>query len=335
MNHEGELAMKAVWYERTGPASEVLQFGEIETPLPGPGEVRVRIRASGVNPSDVKARAGARGPLAYSRMIPHSDGAGEIDALGEGVDPARLGERVWLWNCAWQRANGTCAQWVCLPATQAVRLPAGASWEAGACLGIPASTACHAVFADGEVAGQTVLVTGGAGAVGYYAIQLARWGGARVIATVSSEQKAQAAQAAGAHAVVNYRQGGTAAAILAANGGQRVDRIVEVEFGGNLSVSNDILAAGGVIAAYGSVSDPAPHLPFYPMMFNHTTLRMMLVYLLSENQRNAVIDLLTRALEAGALSHAIAERFALEDAWRAHQAVESGRLVGNAVILVD
>lgn len=327
--------MRAVWYEQIGPARAVLRYGELADPQPAADEVRVRIRASGVNPSDVKARAGTRGGIAFARVIPHSDGAGEIDMLGADVDPARLGQRVWLWNAAWQRPNGTCAQYVCLPALQAVPLPGGTDWDAGACLGIPASTACHAVFADGEVDGQTVLVTGGAGSVGHYAIQLARWGGARVIATVSSDEKARAAEAAGAHALINYRAGDTAKAILAANGGKPVDRIVEVEFGGNLAVSNAVLAPGGVIAAYGSMADPQPQLPFYPLMFHHATIRTMLVYLLSQSERDRVTDRLGRALDAGALSHAIAARFPLSDTAAAHEAVESGKLIGNAVILID
>ena len=327
--------MRAVWYETTGPAEAVLRHSVLDDPTPGPGEVRVRVRASGVNPSDVKSRSGARGPMAFARVIPHSDGAGEIDAIGAGVDAARLGTRVWLWNAAWRRAHGTCADHVCVPADQAVPLPANTGFDAGACLGIPASTACHAVFADGDVSGQTVLVTGGAGAVGHYAIQLARWGGARVIATVSGDEKAAVARAAGAHAVINYRAGDTAAAILDAAGGARVDRIVEVEFGGNLAVSAAVLAPGGVIAAYGSMADPAPHLPFYPLMFNHVTLRMMLVYLLTAPERARVIGRLTDALEAGVLHHLIAARFALADTARAHEAVESGALIGNAVVLID
>ncbi len=327
--------MRAVWYEATGTAGSVLRYGVLDNPQPGPGEVRVRIRASGVNPSDVKARSGARGPIPFARVIPHSDGAGEIDAIGAGVDQSRLNSRVWLWNAAWKRANGTWAEYVCVPANQAVPLPQNASWEAGACLGIPASTAAHAVFADGDVSGQTVLVTGGAGAVGHYAIQLARWGGARVIATVSSDEKAQIAQAAGAHAVVNYRTADTAAAVLEAAGGARVNRIVEVEFGGNLAVSQAVLAPGGVIAAYGSMADPTPQILFYPLMFNHITLRMMLVYALTTPERDNVISRLTSALESGALQHAIGARFALDETAKAHEVVESGTLIGNAVVLVD
>lgn len=326
--------MRAVWYEETGPAAKVLQLGELETPLPGPGEVRVLLHASGVNPSDVKSRAGLRSPIPFPLVIPHSDGAGEIDAVGEGVSPARIGTRVWVWNAAWRRPFGTSAEYVCLPEAQAVPLPQETSFEAGACLGIPASTACHAVFADGDVAGQTVLVTGGAGSVGHYAIQLARWGGARVITTVSGTEKAAAAEAAGAHAVVNYREGDVAAAILAANHGKPVDRVVEVEFGGNLPVTSAVIGEGGIIAAYGSMADAEPKLPFYSLMFRHVTLRMLVVYMLSQTQRADTIARLTAALDQGALSHAIAATFDLADSAKAHEAVESGLLIGNAVIRI-
>lgn len=326
--------MRAVWYDETGSAAEVLRLGEMATPQPGPGEVRIRLHASGVNPSDVKSRAGLRGPMAFPRIIPHSDGAGEIDAVGEGVSPARIGMRVWVWNAAYRRPFGTCAEHVCLPEGQAVALPQGTSFEAGACLGIPALTACYGVFADGDVTGQTVLVTGGAGAVGHYAIQLARWGGARVIATVSGPEKARAAEEAGAHAVVNYRDGDVTAAILAANHGKQVDRIVEVEFGGNLPVTSAVIGEGGVIAAYGSMADAEPKLPFYPLMFRHVTLRMFIVYLLSSQQRTQTVARLTAALEQGALRHAIAATFDLADSAKAHEAVESGRQIGNAVITI-
>src|SRR5665213_758529 len=177
----GECRMRAAYYESVGPASDVMRVGDRPTPQPQAGEVRIHVHASGVNPSDVKARAGARGGLAYPYVIPHSDGAGVIDSIGSGVDPARIGERVWTWNAAWKRPFGTCAEYVCLPTEQAVVLPRNIDFDAGACLGIPAMTACHAALGDGSLAGKSVLVTGGAGAVGHYAIQFAKWSGARVI----------------------------------------------------------------------------------------------------------------------------------------------------------
>ena len=328
------LLMKAAYYESIGAATDVIRVGEKPTPEPRATEVRVRIHTSGVNPSDVKSRAGSRGPLNFPYVIPHSDGAGIIDAVGTNIDPARVGERVWTWNAAWRRPFGTCAEFVCLPAAQAVALPPGTDFEAGACLGIPAMTACHAALGDGALRGQTVLVTGGAGAVGHYAIQLAKWSGARVFTTVSGEAKAKHAASAGADHVINYRQQDVVAAIKELTGGSGVDRIVEVEFGGNLAVSNQVLKLGGTIAAYGSTAVPNPSLPFYPMMFNHTTVHMLVVYALSPAQRQRACALITQALESGALIHSIGARFALEDTARAHLAVESGGVIGNVVVSV-
>ncbi len=327
--------MKAAYYESVGPASEVMRIGERPTPEPGPGEVRVRIRASGVNPSDVKARAGARGALAFPYVIPHSDGAGIVESIGQGVNPARIGERVWTWNAAWRRPFGTCAEYVCLPAEQAVPLPANTAFDAGACLGIPAMTACHAALGDGPLTGQTVLVTGGAGAVGHYAIQFAKWSGAQVIATVSGTAKAAQARSAGADHVINYRQQDVAAVIKELTAGAGVDRIVEVEFGGNLAVSNQVLKPGGVIAAYGSAAVPAPQLPFYPMMFNHTTLHFLLVYALNAAERQRACRRVNEALDSGILQSHIGARFPLEDTARAHAAVEAGSVIGNVVVAVD
>lgn len=326
--------MKAAYYESVGPAAEVIRVGERPTPQPAPGEVRIRMHASGVNPSDVKSRAGSRGPLAWPWVIPHSDGAGIIDAVGSGVNASRIGERVWTWNAAWRRPFGTCAEFVCLPSAQAVFLGANTDYEAGACLGIPAMTACHAALGDGPLTGRTVLVTGGAGAVGHYAIQFAKWSGAQVITTVSGAAKSAQAQAAGADHVINYRDQDVVAVVKELTSGSGVDRIVEVEFGGNLAVSNQILKTGGVIAAYGSMAVPTPTLPFYPMMFNHTTVHMMVVYSLTEAQRKRACDLINSALAASALRHQIGARFPLAETAKAHLAVESGAVIGNVVVNV-
>jgi NADPH:quinone reductase len=327
--------MRAAYYESIGPASDVIRVGERPTPNPGPGEVRIRIYASGVNPSDVKARAGARGTLAYPYVIPHSDGAGVIDAVGSDVSPSRVGERVWTWNAAWRRPFGTCAEFVCLPSQQAISLPLNAEFDAGACLGIPAMTACHAALGDGPLTGQTVLVTGGAGAVGRYAIQFAKWSGAQVITTVSGTSKSQHAKSAGADHVINYREQNVAAVIKELTAGAGVDRIVEVEFGGNLAVSNQVLKVGGVIAAYGSMAVPAPQLPFYPMMFNHVTLHLLLVYALSDKQREHACRLIGDALKSGILDNHIGARFALDETAQAHVAVETGSVIGNVVVTVN
>jgi len=324
--------MRAAWYERNGSATEVLQVGELPDPVPGPGEVLVRVQASGVNPSDVKTRAGLRAPMAFPRVIPHSDGAGVIVGVGSGVAESRVGQRVWLYNAQWQRPFGTAASLVALPAVLAVPLPEQVSFAAGACLGIPASTAHNAVFADGRVVGKTILVTGAAGAVGHYAVQLAKWGGAKVLATVSGEAKAEHARDAGADFVINYRTEDVAAAVREATGGAGVDRIVEVEFGGTVAVSEQVLKPHGIIAAYASMAEPTPTLPFYSFMYRSAIIRLLVVYNLTSDERAKTIADLTRAMEGDVLSHAIAETYPLTEIARAHEAVESGRPIGNVVI---
>ena len=323
--------MKAVWYERFGPAAEVLVHGEMDTPVAGPGKVLVRLHASGVNPSDVKLRAGARpgAVMAYPRVIPHSDGAGVIEAVGSGVDKARVGERVWVWNAGWQRAFGTAADYVALPSEQAVRLPDGVSFAQGACFGIPAMTAWYAVMGDGPVAGQTVLVTGGAGTVGRYAVQMARAAGARVIATVSSAGK-------GAHSTaeewVNYRETDVAAAVMDLTAGAGVDRIVDVDFGANQAADLALVKPGGVIAAYASAAEMVPRLEFYPFMFKNVRLHMLIVYQLAGEKRRAGERQLTEWPEAGALSHPVVPGGGLADCAAAHDLVASGDKLGTVVL---
>ncbi len=327
--------MKAVWYNDVGPAAQVLHWGERPDPVPADGEVRVRLKTSGVNPSDVKNRSGARGPMTLPFQIPHSDGAGVIDAVGAGVPPSRIGTRVYVWNAAWRRSMGTAAQRVCVPQDQAVPLPDTVDFAEAACLGIPAMTAAHALFSDGDIAGQTVLVTGGAGAVGEIAIQLARWAGAQVITTVSNAAKAEVARQAGAHAVINYRNEDVVDRVRQTSGGAGVDRVIEVEFGGNLAITRQIIRPGAVIATYGSMAEPTPALPFYPLMFANATIRTLLVYLLAPHERSLVIERLDNAMQAGALRPRIALRCPLEETAKAHLAVESGMMIGNVVIDID
>ena len=323
--------MRAAWYEKTGPAAEVLQVGEMPVPEPGPGEVRVRVVASGLNPTDVKTRAGSR-PMAFPRVVPHQDGAGVIDKVGPGVPAARVGERVWMFIVQWQRPWGTAAEFTVVPATLAVTLPRNTSFAEGACLGIPGVTAHRCLFADGPVAGQTVLVTGGAGAVGHYAVQLAKWGGATVIATVSSREKGARASAAGADHTVNYRTGNPAAEILDLTGGAGVDRIVDVDFGANLAVSLRVIKANGTIAAYASMGDAEPTLPFYALMTKNVTLRPVLLYTMPERAKDEAADDIVHLVEAGRLQHQIGVRFPLARIVDAHHAQESGQVIGNIVV---
>lgn len=323
--------MRAAWYEEFGPAADVLAVGDMADPTPGPGEVLVRVRASGINPSDVKLRAGARpgATMAFPRIIPHSDGAGEIEAVGVGVDPARRGERVWLWNAGWQRAFGTAAEYVALPSEQAVRLPDGTKYAEGACFGIPAMTAWYALFSDGPVEGQTILVTGGAGTVGRYACQMAKLGGARVITTVSSVQKAAHSTA---EAWVDYRKDSVVDAVMDFTDGTGVDRIVDVDFGANQADTIALIKPGGVVATYASASQMAPALQFYPLMFKNVTLRMLIVYLLNPALRARGHGQLSEWLEAGALGHAVVAGGTLDEVAKAHALVEGGGKLGTVVI---
>ena len=323
--------MKAVWYERFGPANEVLTFGDRAEPQPGAGEVLVRLHATGINPSDVKLRGGARpgAVMEYPQVIPHSDGAGLIEAVGPGVDPGRVGQRVWTWNAAWQRPFGTAAEYVALPSHQAVEMPDSVSFREAACFGIPAMTAWTAVFRDGPVAGKTVLVTGGAGTVGRYAIQMARLGGARVITTVSSAEKAAHSTA---EEWINYRDGDPAEAVLEMTGGAGVDRIVDVDFAANQAMALKVIKPGGAIAAYASVSEREPVLSFYPFMFKNVTLHMLIVYQRDRATHARGAADLTDWLAEGRLSHAVVPGGTLRDIVKAHERVETGAKLGTVVL---
>jgi NADPH2:quinone reductase len=323
--------MRAAWYEHNGPARDTLVVGTMPEPTVGPGEVRVRVAASGVNPSDWKTRAGSR-PMSAPRVIPHSDGAGVIDQVGEGVSSDRIGQRVWLWNAQWQRPYGTAAEWVSLPADQAVPLPVGTSFEEGACLGIPALTALRAVTVDGSPTGQSILVAGGAGAVGHYAIQFAKLlGAAQVIATVSSPAKAEHARAAGADVVIDYRREDLAECVRVATEGRGVDRVVEVDAAANIHLLPRLIARDGLCVVYGS-GKPDVTCTFGPMIMAGAAIRFFIVYeLAAEVRRQAVADL-TAWMEAGRIRHAVALALPLDEIVAAHEAVERGSVIGNVVL---
>src|SRR5215204_3832403 len=298
----GGFRMRAAWYERGGPASEVLTVGEMDAPRPGPREVLVRVRASGVNPGEVKKRADWMGfGIGYPRVILHSDGAGTIEEVGEGLSPSRVGERVWVWGAQSGRPFGTAAQYAALPSEQAVPLLDGVGFEVGACLGIPARTAHRCVFADGSVSGETVLVSGGAGAVGSFAVSFAKWGGARVIATVGSEGQAEAAMGAGA----------------------------------DLALDAEVIALGGTIAAYASDAEPEPRLPFWPLLFKNVTIRLVGSDDLPEDAERQAVEDIAACLEAGALQPRIALRLPLERIAEAHEAVEGGQSGGRVILDID
>ena len=328
--------MKAVWYRATGPAREVLQYGDVEVPDPGRGEVRVRIAASGVNPSDTKKRDGWLGmEMGHPLVIPHSDGAGTVDAVGEGVDPRRIGERVWVWNAqGGSRPFGTAAERVTVPAGQAVRLPDGVPWSIGAGLGVPGCTAHYAVLGDGPVEGKRVLVQGGAGAVGHMAVQIAALGRAEVIATVSGDEKGETALAAGARHVVNYRREDVAARVHDLTGGEGVDRVIEVDLAANIETDVALLRPHGTIASYSSTSGPELPLAYYPLAFRDLRIHFVQGYLLPAPARQAAIRDLTAWLDEGLVDVRIARLFPLTRTAEAHELLESGCADGKVVVMV-
>lgn len=323
--------MRAAFYTEQGPARAVLRIGEQPEPVPGPGEVRVRLRASGVNPSDWKVRRGGFGRgLMAPLIIPHSDGAGDIDLIGPGVAD-RVGERVWIWNGQWKRPHGTAAEYIVVPQAQAVRLPADTGYAEAACLGIPALTALQAVRLSGIDTGSIVLIAGGAGSVAHYAIQLAKLRGATVITTVSNDTKAEHARRAGADHIVNYRTDDVGAQIKALTGDRGVDAVIELDLSSNAKLYPSILRPHATVVVYGMAANEAT-LPSLWLMQNSITLRLFLVYDMSDDDRSAVIDELTKLLEQGCLLHTIARRLPLEEIAEAHELVERGDLIGNVVL---
>lgn len=329
--------MRAITYDRFGKAGEVLRLEELPVPAPAAGEVLVRLHTSGVNPSDIRARAGGRPGVTeppFPKIIPHSDGAGVIEAVGEDVPANRIGERVWIWNGQWQRAFGTAAEYISLPSDQAVRLPDHVSFEEGAVLGIPGLTACHAVLGGGPVDGRKVLVSGGAGTVGRLAIQVAAASGAKVFSTVRGAEALETAKKAGAHEVFDYSAENLPDQILEATGGAPIDRIIEVKFGMNVETNTRIIAERGTIAAYGSAKDMTPTLPFYPLMFKAVTIDLVLVYILSDSERAVTVANLLGLLERNALEFQISDVLKLEDCASAHDMIAAGNRSGSVLLKV-
>lgn len=321
--------MKAAVYRATGPARDVLAVEEVDRPAPGPGEVLVRVHASGINPTDFKTRSGATARPVEGFQIPNHDGAGVIEAVGDGVDEARVGERVWVWFAAFGRRWGTAAEYTVVPSRQAVRLPDGASWELGASLGVPAMTAHRALFADGPVTGKTVLVAGGAGAVGHYAIELAKRAGARVVTTVSSPAKAELAAKAGADLVVNYRDKDAIDQVKAF--APVVERVVEVALGANLELDLAVSGPDTVVVTYAAdAADPV--LPVRACMTANVTLRFVLLYGVPGAALDAAVADITAAVEAGALTELPVHRYPLDEIVVAHEAAEGGA-VGKVIVV--
>lgn len=325
--------MKAISFAEFGPANQVLKASEWPTPDPEPGEVLVKLHKTGVNPSDVKKRAGGfPNLLDDGPIIPHSDGAGVIEGVGSGVPTSRIGERVFVYQAQYARLHGTAAEYVAIDALRAPILPDNTAFDVGACVGIPMLTAHRCVFADGDVADQWVLVTGGAGRVGHYAIQLAQRAGARVIATASNEADALACREAGAEHVVNHREPGWGKQVVEQLGGSQIDRAIDVEFGANLPELLDCLRTGATIATYSSTVVPEPSLPFRTMMFMDLTVRMVIVYAMPETAKAQAVADIQALLADGGLRHRIAETLPFSEMARAHEIIEDGSVRGCVVV---
>jgi NADPH2:quinone reductase len=329
--------MKAVYYERKGTAAQVLKLGDLPDPEPAAGEVRVKVHFSGINPTDTKARGGWDGnrEMPFPRVTPHQDGSGVIDKVGAGVPQTRVGERVWLYEAQRLRPFGTAAEYTTVPSENAVRLPDGASFETGACLGVPAMTAHRCLFQDGGIQGQSVLVSGGGGAVGHAAIQLAKWAGARVVTSVSRPEQEKIAGEAGADLVVNRKQEDVAARIREFTRGAGVDRVVEVAFEANLDLNRAVLKPNGVISTYSSgAPDSAPLIPFMPVMRQGLTMHFILVYVMPREAHWAAARDTNAAIEARRYRPHIARIYGLDQVAEAHEAQDSGATVGKILVAV-
>ena len=325
--------MRAAWYEKQGPAREVLNIGTMPDPTPAPDDVRIRIAASGINPGDVKKRQNAFGyGMPFPRVIPHSDGAGVVDLVGEGVSADWVGRRVWCYGAQSYRPFGTAAEYVVVPLALTVPLPDAVSFEQGACLGIPGITAHRAVHVAGPVGGRTVLVQGAAGAVGVCAVQLARRAGATVIASVRSSSDEALARRAGAHHVV--RAGAALIADVRDLASDGVDHIIEVAFAANVARDLEMLAIGGSIATYATDVD-TPGIPFWPLLFKNIGVFFLGSDDFPAEAKIAAATALNHALVSGWEGFTIAERFPLEEIAAAHERVESSGRRGRVVMVLE
>ena len=325
--------MKAAYYVDYGAAKDVLRVGELPTPEPQAGEVLVRLRFSGVNPSDCKRRQGIRDRPGYPLIIPHNDGAGVVEKAGPGVDHNRVGERVWIWSGQRRRALGTAAEYIAIASANAVKLPDNMTLEQGACLGVPAMTAYGSLFADGDIKGLSVLVTGGAGAVGHYAIQLAKLAGASlVITTVSGAAKAAHAKGASADIVLNYKTEDIASRVLELTSGNGVNRISEVDLGVNLATTIQVMANNASIGAYGSAGEYAPRFPLLAFIFKDVNIRFVQCSLMPLSLREEGTKRITQWCREGKMVHAIGRVFSLDEVAEAHEAVENGSVIGNVLL---
>ena len=327
--------MRAWWYEKAGAADAVLQSGTRDVPEPSAGEVRVCVRRSAVNPTDAKRRERGRELGLFSLIIPNNDGSGVIDAVGDGVDATRVGERVWIFGAQAGRPMGTAADYCVVPARQARHLPDNTSFDEGACLGVPAVTAHRGCFADGPIEGKWILITGGTGRVGRYAVQMAKLAGAKVIATAGSAAKAADLAGLGAEHVINYREEDLVGAVKDITSGAGVDRFIDVAFGVNIAHVPDLVRSNGVVTSYGSDAVAKPEIPFLALMYANILVRPFAIFAMPGAAQDAAFADIETWCAQGALDHFIAARFGFDQLPDAHKAIESGELTGCCLVTVS
>lgn len=324
--------MRAWIYDTAGAARDVMREVTLDMPSPGPGEVLVELRVSAVNPTDVKRRVTGRELGLFSPIIPNNDGSGIIVAVGAGVSTSRTGENVWLFGAQAGRPHGTAARYAALPAAQAITLPDKASFTDGACVGVPAVTAWHAVLGGGPVDGRTVLVTGAGGRVGRYAVQIARASGARVIAATRRE-KFDEVKRLGAHEVIDYMAGGLCDALRAA-APDGIDRVADGALWLTLEQALPALGSRAHIAAYASDQNANPVLPFAKLLYANTTIEAFSIFGMSSEQQQAAIDGVNQLLAGGKLEHKVGARFDFSQMIEAHEAVETGSVDGSCLVTI-
>ncbi len=324
-----------------GAAKDALVVKEVAVPTPAANEVLVRVYASGINPSDIKVRIGAQGPMVADEVLVHNDGAGEVLETGSDVTTFSAGQRVWLFNVnrssdgLAQGTNGTASQIISVPQEFVAALPENISYELGACLGVPAMTAHRAVFCHGSVDNKVLFIPGGAGSVGQLAVQMAKAAGAHVVSTVSSEAKQQIAQAAGADLVLNYKEQDVKAELLKAYGLNGIDQFVDVDFAAHVHLIPELLKLNGHVSAYASGSDLTPAIPYYPLMFRNMNLQLVFVYGMPDEAKKAAIVDINRYLSSGAMLPLLDKVYMLSEAVAAHEYVESNAMTGNVVMSMD
>lgn len=329
--------MRAWWYDKPGP-TDVMTFGELPDPVPGDGEVRVRVAYSMINPTDAKRRETGRELELLGRITPNNDGSGIIDRVGPGVSEDRIGERVWIFGAQSRRAMGTAAEFTLLPSHQAILLPDNASLKDGACLGVPAVTAHCGLFTDGPLSGKSVMISGASGRVGAYGVQFAKWAGAAtVIGTAGAPEKVEYVRSLGADHALSYKSDDIVARVLEITAGKGVDHILDVAFGRTIQMAARIMAANGVMTDYANDGgDPSPVVPnFRDIMQKCITLRPYGIYSLPQARRDHAFRDITTCLAAGTLSHRIVGPMAFEGMRLAHDAVENGEIFGCLLVEVD